>query len=88
MEAMDSGLPVVATEVMGVPELVIDGCGILIPPARPDALAGALARLAGDPQLRQDLGEAGRRRVHSEFNLERSAEELEELFRELTSNTG
>ncbi|MFL5828105.1 MAG: glycosyltransferase family 4 protein [Thermoleophilaceae bacterium] len=81
MEAMATGLPVVASSVMGVPELVEDGtAGLLVPPGRVDRLADALARLAGDPGLRSQMGAAGRRTVESDWSLERSAEQLEGLF--------
>lgn len=74
MEAMASGLPVVGTHVMGVPELIEHNrSGLLIPPARADALADALARLAQDPGLRARLGQAARERVDSEFELRRAA---------------
>jgi glycosyltransferase involved in cell wall biosynthesis len=77
MEAMASGVPVVATAVGGVPELVEHGVtGLLAPPGRADALADALMRLAGDADLRRRLAAAGRARVEEEFDLERNAERL------------
>ena len=85
MEAMASGLPVVATAIMGVPELVQDGCGLLVPAGRPDSLAEALERLISDPELRRVLGEAGRHKVVAEFNIEKSAAELHKLFSEVIS---
>jgi glycosyltransferase involved in cell wall biosynthesis len=70
LEAMAAGLPVVASAVGGVPELVRDGdTGALVPPRDPAALAAALARLAAEPELRERLGEAGRRRIEDEFSL-------------------
>lgn len=61
MEALAAGLPVVATSVGGVPELVSDGVtGILAPPGDVGALAGALESLARDPQRRREMGAAGR----------------------------
>jgi glycosyltransferase involved in cell wall biosynthesis len=60
LEAMARGTPVVASAVGGVPRLVRDGeNGLLIAPGRPDALADAMARLAGDPSLRTRLSRAG-----------------------------
>jgi glycosyltransferase involved in cell wall biosynthesis len=70
LEAMAAGLPVVASAVGGVPELVDDGeTGVLVPPGDPAALATALARLVADPALRERLGAAGRKRAAAEFSL-------------------
>jgi glycosyltransferase involved in cell wall biosynthesis len=70
LEAMASGLPVVATRVGGVPELVADGeTGFLVPPGEPQALADALGRLLADRALRQRLGDAGLERVRRSFDL-------------------
>jgi glycosyltransferase involved in cell wall biosynthesis len=81
MEAMAMELPVVATRVMGVGELVEDGKhGQLVPPARADLLAAALASLAGDPDRRARMGAAGRRKVQAEFEQDASAVRLAELF--------
>ncbi len=69
MEAMASGLAVVATRVGGVGELVADGeTGLLSPPGHPEPLAGNLARLADDPVLRRRMGRAGRRRALEAFS--------------------
>jgi glycosyltransferase involved in cell wall biosynthesis len=81
MEAMAAGLPVVATRVMGVPELVRDGeSGLLVAPGRDEPLAQALATLAADPQRRREMGHAGRRIVSEQFDVDRSAEALMTLF--------
>ncbi|MCP4326865.1 MAG: glycosyltransferase family 4 protein [Alphaproteobacteria bacterium] len=69
IEAMMSGLPVIATDIRGSREEVIDGdTGILVPVADPDALAAALIRLIGDGGLRQRLGRAGRARAVALFD--------------------
>jgi glycosyltransferase involved in cell wall biosynthesis/predicted metal-dependent phosphoesterase TrpH len=61
LEAGASGLPVVAAEAGGAPELVADGrTGLLVPSEQPRAFAAALLRLAGDPALRARFGAAGR----------------------------
>lgn len=68
LEAMAAGLPVVASAVGGVPELVGD-TGLLVPPRDDAALAAAIRRLVEDPTLRRQLGAAGRARVETEFSL-------------------
>ena len=69
MEAMGYGLPVVATAVDGVPEMVADGqTGILVPSENPEAMADAIARLAAEPSLRRQLGAAGRQRARTLFD--------------------
>ena len=81
MEAMASGLPVVSSVLSGIPELVDDGVtGLLVPPADPEALAGALERLGRDPDLRRRMGAAGRRKVAREFDLRANAAVLLDLF--------
>jgi colanic acid/amylovoran biosynthesis glycosyltransferase len=81
LEAMASGLAVVSSLVMGVPEVVEDGeSGLLVRPGRPDLLADALARLAAAPELRERMGRAGRRRVVEEFDVGRQAAQVAGLF--------
>jgi glycosyltransferase involved in cell wall biosynthesis len=71
LEAMAAGLPVVASAVGGIPELVADGeTGLLVPPGDADALAAALQRLVGDPELRRRMGAASAERAEREFSLE------------------
>ncbi|MCL4552681.1 MAG: glycosyltransferase family 4 protein [Candidatus Marsarchaeota archaeon] len=60
LEAMSSGLPVVATKVGAIPELVVDGKnGILVPPKNPQAMAAAIARLLSSPRLSREYGQEG-----------------------------
>lgn len=81
VEAMASELPVVASRVGGIPEIVKDGeTGLLVPPADDEALAGALVRLAGDPELRRRLGKAGRARFLELFTVEAMAKKTLELY--------
>ena len=69
MEAQSQRLPVLATAVAAVPELIVDGeSGLLAPPGEPAILARSLARLIGDPALRRRLGEAGFARVRRDFD--------------------
>jgi len=83
LEAMGSGLPVVATDVDGNCELVFPGeNGFLYPRRDPAAAAQHLARLASDPDLRRRLGEQGRRRAVEEFGAAEFARRLENLYAE------
>lgn len=84
IEAMAMEVPVVAARIMGTPELVDDGVsGFLVPPARADLLADALAELVESPELRTRMGAAGRQKVQDDFDIRTSAEQLEALFREM-----
>lgn len=77
MEAMATGLPVVASRLSGIPELVTDGKdGLLVAPGDDAAIADALERLANDRSLRRRLGRAGRETVDRAFDVDRSAAEL------------
>jgi glycosyltransferase involved in cell wall biosynthesis len=81
MEAMALERPVVTTQIMGIPELVEHGVsGLLVPPGRVDRLADALQELATDSARRAEMGAAGRRKVVAEFDVNRSAERLREIF--------
>jgi glycosyltransferase involved in cell wall biosynthesis len=81
MEAMSSGLPVVASDLSGIPELVEHGVsGLLAAPGDPAALAAAVRAFAEDRSLGPRLGAAGRRRVLAEFDAERSVGELIRRF--------
>jgi glycosyltransferase involved in cell wall biosynthesis len=82
LEAMLAGLPVVATNVSSLPELVVDGeTGYLVPPDDPSALAAAVGRALEQPQL----GDAGRERARREFSVARMADRTVELYAALSS---
>jgi glycosyltransferase involved in cell wall biosynthesis len=82
MEAMAASLPVVATAVGGVPELVESGRhGILVPPVECAALTGAMRTLLDNPGLRADMGKAGRSRANAEFSVERMVQGYANLYR-------
>ena len=81
MEAMASGLPVVSSDLSGIPELVDNGStGLLAPPRDIGALADALQRLLHSSELRFRMGRLGREKVLREFNLQRGAKKLSDLF--------
>jgi len=72
IEAMSVGLPIVATDVGGTNEAIVDrASGLLVPAARPDALADALGTVLADRELANRLGSTARRRYEERFTLER-----------------
>ncbi len=81
VEASAMALPVVASNIHGIPDVVIDGeTGLLVPPADPRALADAIARLAADPALRERMGAAGRAFVEREYDWRDNARLMERLY--------
>jgi glycosyltransferase involved in cell wall biosynthesis len=81
MEAMAAGVPVIASRLSGIPELVRDGeTGLLVPERDPVALAEAMERLARDPALGARLAEEGRRAVRERFDRGRNVARLAALF--------
>jgi colanic acid/amylovoran biosynthesis glycosyltransferase len=82
MEAMAREIPVVATRVMGVPELVEDGIsGVLVRPGHEDELAAAIDGLLDDPVRAEAIAQAGRERVRSLYDLETNVALKADLFR-------
>ncbi|MEE2839733.1 MAG: glycosyltransferase [Acidobacteriota bacterium] len=87
--AMASSLPVVATQVGGIPELVVDGeTGLLVPANDARQLAAALGQVLESQSLRRRLGQAGRRRVEQKFMLQRKLDETEQLYLSLLASDG
>jgi glycosyltransferase involved in cell wall biosynthesis len=81
LEAMAAGLPVVACDVGGNPEAVVDGeTGRLVPSRNAAAFASAVAELLADPEKRKAMGEAGRFRATERFSLDRMVGEMESLY--------
>jgi glycosyltransferase involved in cell wall biosynthesis len=81
MEAMAVGLPVVASAVGGVPELVRDGVdGLLVPAGDPAAMAAAIARLVERPGERARMGAAARERIRSEYTTEAMVRRTADLY--------
>lgn len=80
LEAMAVGKPVISTRVGGIPEVVLDGeTGLLVPPHDSDAIARAIIKLAKDRKLREEMGNAGRRRAEY-FSLKRMVEGVEDCY--------
>jgi glycosyltransferase involved in cell wall biosynthesis len=84
LEAMARAKPVVATDVGGIPEAVVDGVtGLLVPPEQPLRLADALLRLLEDRSERRRMGAAGYARVRQQFTIKAQMAALESLYAEL-----
>lgn len=84
IEAMAAGLPVVATDVGGVSEVVVEGSTGRLAPAGDDAaLAGLVLELAANPSQRELLGLAGRGRAHEVFSEDRMVDEYDRVYREV-----
>ncbi len=80
-QGMAVSKPVIGTRAGGTPEMVVDDeTGFLVPPSDPDALADALARMAGDAFLRKRLGAAGKERVEELFSLRVMTDKIEALY--------
>jgi len=83
LEAMASGLPVIASRVGDIPRVVEDGVtGLLVPPRDPERLSEALASLIDDPEGRRRMGAAGRRRVAEHFTASRAIAAIDGLYRQ------
>jgi L-malate glycosyltransferase len=81
MEAMAAGLPVVASAVGGIPELVSEGrTGHLVRPGSPTALAEGLLRLLGDPERAEAFGREGRRTIERTYSYDRMVDQFESLY--------
>ena len=84
IEAMAQGLPVVATAVGGVTEVVMDNeTGFLVPPGNPRAMAQCLVRLAIDPEMAARMGRAGRKRAEELFDARAMARKTVEVYEEV-----
>jgi glycosyltransferase involved in cell wall biosynthesis len=87
LEAMAEGLPVIATDVGGTPELVKDGeTGMLVPPDDPVLLAAKIKQLLNDPGLRFRLGESGLKLVRSKYSVETVASQYERIYESLLAD--
>jgi glycosyltransferase involved in cell wall biosynthesis len=86
-EAMSAGLPVVACNVGGIPEAVVDGqTGILIEPESPQQLADAIERLIADGPLRLRMGQAGKERIAEHFDMRRQVARMMRNYERMYSH--
>lgn len=84
LEAMATERPVVATNIGGIPEVVVNGkTGILVPPQNPEALASAVIDLLKNPEKVQEMGKMGKLRVEEKFTTKKMISEIENLYRNL-----
>jgi glycosyltransferase involved in cell wall biosynthesis len=84
LEGMAHGLPVVASRVGGIPEVITDGKeGLLIEPGEPESIAAAVLRFAEAPAFSRRAGAAGRDRVRREFRRDRVLDSLYGLYERL-----
>jgi glycosyltransferase involved in cell wall biosynthesis len=82
LEAMAAGLPVVATSVGGIPELIEDGHnGLLVPPKNPQALAEAILCVLSDSELAIRVARDGQRRMEQEFGFDRLTSEFAQVYK-------
>lgn len=88
-EAMAARIPVVASDVGGISEIIADPkFGLLVPPRDPQALAEAIAWLIDNPKERLEIGKAGQQHVLKNFTLEKTVRQIDQLYRELLAQDG
>jgi glycosyltransferase involved in cell wall biosynthesis len=86
LEGMSCGLPVIATSVGGIPEIVDDGVnGFLVPPKHPEAIAEKILELNANGELRTRLGEAARRTVLERYTADKVVRQYEETYEKVKS---
>lgn len=84
LEASACELPVIASNVGGVPEVILDRkTGLLIPPQNPSAIADAVLYLIANPDHRKKLGKSGREFVKKNYDWQKNAQRMESLYKEI-----
>jgi glycosyltransferase involved in cell wall biosynthesis len=87
MEAMATGLPVVSTNIGGIPEMIIDNeTGFLVPPKSSSELSRAILLLLNDPEMAENMGKVGVLHIRQRFSIDRALHETEELYTSLLQN--
>ena len=87
LEAMAAAKPVVASNISGINEVVVDGkTGLLVPPENPGALASAIESLIANPDFAKELGQAGRNRVEENFTAYIMVKRISDLYAELAGS--
>jgi colanic acid/amylovoran biosynthesis glycosyltransferase len=86
LQAMATGLPCIASDVGGVPEIIIEGCGVLVVPGNRGSLQAAMERLIDEPGLAERLGPAARNRVVERFSLAHCADDHIRLWSDILGN--
>jgi glycosyltransferase involved in cell wall biosynthesis len=88
LEAMSARLPVIATRVGGVPEVIEDGVsGILVPEGSPERLREAIGRIQRDRGLSREIAGGGRLRVERDYDAKKTSREVADLYHELLQGT-
>ena len=89
MEAMSVGLPVVATNVGGIPEIIEDNVsGILIPSCNPELLAKSIASLCRNPETREKMGAKGKELIAQKFRVSDFVKQTFDLYEKLLKKKG
>lgn len=88
LEAMMAGLPIVATSVGDIPNVVTEETGVVVPPHRPELLAAAIEDILKNPKKRAAMGKAAHRRVMNEYSLEAWMKRHIGLYHEVLSSNG
>jgi glycosyltransferase involved in cell wall biosynthesis len=86
LEAMSFGIPVLATSVGGVPEVIRNGNGVMVPPDDPSSLANEMIKLLDDEERRRAIGEQGKRSLHPKFSPTGRVQQIVDLYRLLLAN--
>ncbi len=88
LEAMMAGLPIVATSVGDIPNVLTDETGVVVPPHQPEMLADALEDLLKNPEKRQAMGKAAQRRAMEEYSIDAWMKKHLALYRDVLASNG